>query len=340
MRLKNFILLIICVLVTCSNAHSEISTTKTIVLSVPHLKWALEIDAPNFIVEQEEITPSGDNARFFATNKETGVVMSGFLERVSRSGTSKDCRDYYWERAKKSPFKKDDIKMSDFGPMALMEYIVKEHRGKVINQKHLNAYLAKDNYCIDIHLSKVNFRRGDEQLFEAILKTVRINETWREQRTERHYRIPSHGVLTMSVPISWHSETRQPPNDLPPTIAFRPEAGKYFEILITVIWSPGQKPNFNSPEEIRKIVEKSGNEILHTGVETELNLHELKGSDTSGYYYTLTDKAPKPGEFEYVTQGDLGVGDLLLIFTILTHAKESEIIKDVLEMLINTKQYK
>jgi len=245
MRLKIFVLFIICILCTYSHAHSE-----TIVLSVPELKWALEIDAPNFVVEQKEITPGGDNARFFATDKETGLIMSCFLEKASRSGTSKDCRDYYWERAKKSPFKKEDIKMSDFGPMALVEYVVKEHEGIVINQKHLNAYLAKDNYCVDIHLSKVNFRRGEEQLFEAILKNIRINETWSEQRIERHYRIPLHGVLTMSVPISWHDETRQPPNDLPPTIVIRPESGKYFEILITVLWSPEQKPNFNNPEEM------------------------------------------------------------------------------------------
>jgi hypothetical protein len=36
-----------------------------------------------------------------------------------------------------------------------------------------------------------------------------------------------------------------------------------------------------------------------------------------GYYYSLTDRAPGPGEYKYVTQGTLLTGELMVVFTFL-----------------------
>ena len=42
----------------------------------------------------------------------------------------------------------DDIKMSEFGEMAILEYMVNEYQGKKVNQKNLNAYLVKNDLMI------------------------------------------------------------------------------------------------------------------------------------------------------------------------------------------------
>lgn len=337
MRPKKIFFLILCILFTISHAYSEEPAKGTIILSLPELSWAVEINAADFAMEKKEICPSGDEASFFATNEKTGLVMSGFLEKVSLGGTSKECRDHYWEKAKQSPFKKDDIKMSDFGQMAIVEYIVKEHQGIELNQKNLNAYLAKGNYWIDIHLSKPNYQAPDEILFKSILQNIRINEIGNKQKTVIHYRIPGHGVLMLNVSKSWCDEMSQPPDEMPPTIIFNPKSKILSKIMITVFWITQEKVDYNRPEQIKSLIKSKGEDLLSQAVEKDLNIQELRGSSV-GYYFTLTDKAPKPGECKYLTQGGYGVGDLFLFFSIFTNEANSTVIQEALKMIADARQ--
>jgi hypothetical protein len=45
-------------------------------------------------------------------------------------------------------------------------------------QKNINAYLAKDDYWIDVHLSKGDYTRADDKLFWQLLGAIRINEEY------------------------------------------------------------------------------------------------------------------------------------------------------------------
>jgi len=141
------------------------------------LSWSLEIAAPGFVVEEKEIAPGGEAARFQAVNKKSGVVLSGFLEKAVKRGDARACRDYYWSRAKQSPFKKEQISLRESGPMAIVEYIVPDHLANEVRQKNLNAYLAEGNYWMDVHLSKTGCHLGDEDPFLPLLKGIRINQT-------------------------------------------------------------------------------------------------------------------------------------------------------------------
>jgi hypothetical protein len=55
--------------------------------------------------------------------------------RLASAGDAKQCCEYYWSEARKSPFKKDDLKMSETGSVSLVEYIVREYQGLQVNQK-------------------------------------------------------------------------------------------------------------------------------------------------------------------------------------------------------------
>jgi hypothetical protein len=73
-------------------------------------------------------------------------------------------------------------------------------------------------------------------------------------------------------------------------------------------------------------------------VETKIVLQEIKGVNNTGYCFFVTDKAPNPGEYRYITRGAIGVGNLLLNATILHRVKESESVKEALSMLREAKQ--
>ena len=95
MKNRLFVFVCICLLVV-NIVTAEEKSSRPIVLSLPDLNWALEINAIGFSMEDFEIAPHGNATRFQATNKKTGVVMSGFLEKAPKKGNAKDCRSYYW----------------------------------------------------------------------------------------------------------------------------------------------------------------------------------------------------------------------------------------------------
>ncbi len=148
---------------------------QTLKLSLPGEKWALEFDAGGFEIKENQLSPQGDARKLFAVNRRTGINMSVFMEKAAGKGGSRACRTYYWSRAKQSPFKKDGVRLYQRGLMALVEYTVKEFRGVPVNQKNINAYLAKGDTWIDVHLSKVQYVPADRKLFDSVLKSVKID---------------------------------------------------------------------------------------------------------------------------------------------------------------------
>jgi uncharacterized DUF497 family protein len=156
--------------------------------------------------------------------------------------------------------------------------------------------------------------------------------------TIRKYPIPDHGALELNVPTSWKVKVHNPQEDLPPTIIFTPAKGNDFELAISVMWNKTGEPSFNKQDRVQTLVEKDGQKLLSKTVETNITLREIKGVSNTGYYFSVTDKAPDPGEYRYMTHGAIGVGNLLLSTTILHRVKESESVKDALFMLLKAKQ--
>jgi hypothetical protein len=122
-----------------------------------------------------------------------------------------------------------------------------------------------------------------------------------EQRAIKKYPIPEHGTLELKVPTSWKGEVHKPQANMPPTLIFNPAKGNDFQVLITVLWSKTGEQRFNSQDKVRTLVEKDGQKLLPNAVETKIIFQEIQGVDHTGYYFSVTDKAPDPGEYRYMT---------------------------------------
>lgn len=325
MKTRILTLLLPCLLSLSPVAHAAETGGETVALTLPQLKWVLEIGAPGFVLREKEVTKSKESARFFADNDKTGVIMSAFLEKADHPGDAKECRAFYVARGESNPVKQEDISLSESGGMALREYSHKRIKGVLCNQKNFNAYLSRDGYWVDIHLSKVEFKPVEEKLFKEILENVKFRpkSSLSDRPSPRHYGLPEHGSITFDVPESW-SDIILPPGKLPnPTIVFAPKSGNEFSILITPCWSVKNEAGFNRPEKLKPAVIQLSAKHIASSVEQKLTLKEFRNPSTAGYYYSFTDKAPKPGEWAYATQGMFGIEDLFIYFTILTNTEDS-----------------
>ena len=146
------------------------------------------------------------------------------------------------------------------------------------------------------------------------------------------------GSLAMTLPPGWAGEVASQGGAMPPTIAIRQEGSDRFVLLVTPIWAgPNAPPDFGTPDSLRRIVESSAAEIAPGAVEDKLTIEPI-GGGKSGFMFSATDsslvgRTPPPGEYLYLTQGALMVGELLCTFTILTNERPSGIIDQALQML-------
>jgi hypothetical protein len=150
---------------------------------------------------------------------------------------------------------------------------------------------------------------------------------------ERRYTLPDHGQIVVQVPRSWKDQVRQPPKRLPPTIAFHQSSGQPFEFLITTIWPATKDRPPQSGEVLRKQVTQAAENAKSQSIESELKITEFQGRSGEGFYFSATDRAPKRGEFRFLTQGILRVGTLTVTFTILTNDRHEPIVTQALELL-------
>lgn len=157
-----------------------------------------------------------------------------------------------------------------------------------------------------------------------------------EQR--RSFVLPQHGTLILNVPNTWKQIIRQPQGDIPPTITFSPDKGDEFKVLITPVWSPKKDIAFNKSEKIRTLIDNDLRGMLPSAVEQQVDIREFKGVDGAGYYFLVTDKAPKPGEYPYAVRAGVGVGDLLLSVTVLSRLKNSGGLRSTIKALQEARQ--
>lgn len=154
-----------------------------------------------------------------------------------------------------------------------------------------------------------------------------------DKLAQKRYPLPEErGTFVLNAPVAWKDQVQQPPQS-PPTILFTPATGKPFQVLITPIWKP--RPDIPTPskEALRENVQRAADELKSERIENKIKLVEIQGKTGPGFYYSATDKAPKPDEFKFLTQGRIMVSELMVTFAILTNDGQQQVVRDALTMI-------
>jgi hypothetical protein len=171
------------------------------------------------------------------------------------------------------------------------------------------------------------------RLILATLLSLQVPLALAQAALPQRFALPGHGQLQLTVPASWHAEVHEGAQPLPPTITFTSSAGAPCEMLVTPIWPMGDMKALPDANGLREQVASAARGVAPQAVEQSLPLHELGGGAAHGYYFAATDKAPKPGEFKYLTQGIVNLGDIELTFTVLTNDGQETVVRSALDML-------
>jgi hypothetical protein len=144
-------------------------------------------------------------------------------------------------------------------------------------------------------------------------------------KATRTYPVGKFGSISMPVDGAWR-ETPPAPNA--PTITWDSPAPSRFQMLMTPI--PVAAGKTQSDADVRALVDKNAKEMAPQSQEKNLPLTPLAGAEAKGYFFRATDPSPKPGEFKYLYQGAVAVGNVLATFTVLYNSGGEEDAKSAL----------
>ena len=137
-------------------------------MKLPDTVWAVSIDLTGFEIDREEMRDDETGAMVGATNPETGVILSLFLEKEKKERTSVQCRKKYFRKSLHSPIPKTEVAQWEEDRLAFGQY-----RVKGTGVTHLHAYLGRRDVCLDLHLSKGGFEESDRATFDAIVSSLK-----------------------------------------------------------------------------------------------------------------------------------------------------------------------
>jgi hypothetical protein len=158
------------------------------------------------------------------------------------------------------------------------------------------------------------------------------------ETTTRRYALPDNGFLELQVPGNWREIVRRPPEGGPPTIVFGPDQGTPFEVSVTPAWEQGPLGPDADERWIRQQVEQYLEGVKPNAVEKTIDLVRIDSPSRRGLYFSATDKAPRAGDYKFLTHGLLKAGELAVTFTILTRDGQEQTVSDAMAMLKTAKQ--
>lgn len=142
-------------------------------LTLPGAGWGLDFPAKDFLVEEAKLDPNGN----FISCRGGGndIIMLCYFEYAPVEGDAAACRNYYMEKSKEAPMKVSGLRAYELGEMAVFEYLVKEYKGEQVNQMNVHAYLARNGYCAEVHLSRSNYNTKAYDDLIKVLEEVRTS---------------------------------------------------------------------------------------------------------------------------------------------------------------------
>ena len=144
----------------------------------------------------------------------------------------------------------------------------------------------------------------------------------RDTPQARSFAIPSHGRLTLRLPSGYRARSRPIPTPPSVYVEIGPSSGDDFNLQVTAVWLDSTQLA-RARTSLKAGVQDASRGPAAQSVEKDVTIQDIPGVQGAGYFYSLTDKAPGPGEYKYMSQGTLVTGEVMVTFTLLQHRDDA-----------------
>ena len=155
-------------------AAAQTVSEDRIAFTTPDAPWMVSLDGMNFDFQNQQIKPDNKSGYFLMLNEKEGMTVSLFIEPAVKCKTSAECRDFVWKSGNPKWGKVQDVVQPKIGDVSYFEFFRPIVQGQPLEIFDMYAEFVEDGYWVDLHISKVQYKKEDHKLFENFVKAVRF----------------------------------------------------------------------------------------------------------------------------------------------------------------------
>ncbi len=174
MKTAKILLPIILVLFCTEIGLAQNSFVDGVDLTTIKAPWTMLILGKGLDITGVQAKPDEASAYFMMVNDAVHINVSVFIEPIDKCKTGEECRDRVLGLGNPAWGKYQDLAKGKINDVSYFEFYRPELQGKSLKMLDMYAEFVKDGYWVDLHISKVLYKKEDHKLFEDLVNAVRF----------------------------------------------------------------------------------------------------------------------------------------------------------------------
>lgn len=171
MLIRSVVVAICLIFYTAAFGQAKLLPQGKIAFTVREAPWNFVLPG-GFTVTQQKLRPDGTAGYFLMTREKDYLTISLWIEPVEDCKTSKACRDMVFKTGNPAWGEYQDLVQSEIGDVSFFEFYRPVVQGQPLKMLDMYAEFVRDDYWIDLHISKVLYRKSDHVIFEDLVKSA------------------------------------------------------------------------------------------------------------------------------------------------------------------------
>ena len=143
-------------------------------MTTPGAPWTITIEGRKLDLRDVKVKADERSAYFLMEDQTDGLNVSFYIEPVDKCKTSDECRDYVLGLGNPAWGKYQDLAKGKIAGFSYFEFFRPEVQGRALKLLDMYAQFVEKGYWIDLHISKVLYKKEEHDLFENLIKGIRF----------------------------------------------------------------------------------------------------------------------------------------------------------------------
>jgi hypothetical protein len=172
MLLRSLLVSLFCLAPFSAFGQATAAVDDRIEFTTPKAPWTVSFNAKNFKIKSQQVKEDGRSGYFLMGNEAGYFTVSLWIEPVDKCSSSKECRDHILNLGNPGWGKYQDLVKAEFGDISYFEFyrpVIFEQPAKMFD---MYAEFVRDGYWIDLHMSKVLYKKEDHAWFEQFVRSA------------------------------------------------------------------------------------------------------------------------------------------------------------------------
>lgn len=145
-----------------------------VAFTVADAPWMVSFGNKNLDIQDQQVKHDNKSGYFLLANEKDGLTVSLFIEPAVKCKTSAECRDFVWKTGNPEWGKVQSVVQSKIGDVSYFEFFRPTVQNQPLQVQDMYAEFVQDGYWVDLHVSKVQYKKEDHPSLENFVKSVRF----------------------------------------------------------------------------------------------------------------------------------------------------------------------